>query len=205
MDTDTVKMIQRTLYVIGLLACLAYASIYPSWVGRFYNPDITKPGEYYPGGTFGLKGAVGPRARALIWNPPPAHADDVIHASVRWPWQPVTQHEHIEIDLWPFVRIISLAMIVLGLLVGFSALLLRPGKPDLFIALATSVAFGLILGWIAATGLAMASSGYAPASYYYAIMATCFILGCAFGVFWRFILMPRKHMDELNVGANYTG
>jgi hypothetical protein len=155
---------QRTLYFAGVLVWVLYGALYPTWVGNLYNPayPFEDPGAWHSGGVFGLKGAPIPGfyGRAPIWSPPVAHSDG-IHASVRWPWQPVSQPEHIGIALARLLARCSAGVILLGILLRVANWINPPGKTDLTNSIAWSLSLALIIAWLTIGVLAVFSMGYA--------------------------------------------
>ncbi|MBL9141152.1 MAG: hypothetical protein JNK53_04740 [Phycisphaerae bacterium] len=156
------KAFQRTMYLVGLALCIGFAVLYPSWIGALYNPDPLAPGGYYEGGTFGLSTSGGLLGeRAPVWNPPEP-TSDAIRASVRWPWQPVTAPEHVEVAVTAGVLRLSLCVLVLGYLLWASRYLRAQTNRtrDAFVTMAVCVSLSLSLAWIAIIAIAAVSSGY---------------------------------------------
>jgi len=180
--------------LILLLAWVAWCVIYPTWVGSFYSADGGKPGVWYPGGTFGLKGTQGLGKVAPIWDPPIAHADDVIKAVVRYPWQPITAHEHVEIAMDKFIITTCWGVIALGMLLGFVSRLTSPANPDPFAVVVFWISCGLLLALVACYVIAGLSMGYGPdEESFFWIMISGLVLGITVAVYRLIRRRARPH------------
>lgn len=80
----------KALYIVGLIGWTAFMLLLPPWEGRSY---FGGPGGWGDAGTFGLTTSSAPP-----WDPPTAFGS-AITATVRWPWQPVTNQYYVEFDL----------------------------------------------------------------------------------------------------------
>ena len=138
MDSHTMIAHQRKIYLGGVCLIILSGILFPIWIGRFYMEDfrINHSGNsgnrwdgnrasYAPearqrshtwvsGGMFGLDGT-----NDLVYNIAPIWKSPTkADASLRWPWQSVSQRMHVEIDLQRLLFWRSLGLIILGLFVG---------------------------------------------------------------------------------------
>jgi len=150
----------RTGYVGGLLLWVLYGILFPTWVGRIYNQDFRNPKTWHAGGHFGLQGGDPFYARAPVWSPPTAESD-AIQASVRWPWQRISQHEHVELALASVFARWSVGILVLGFLFCGVTWIRPPERPDALLSIACSVSLSLVIAWLCIFALAAFSMGYA--------------------------------------------
>ncbi len=173
------KTLLRTMYLVGLVLCLGVFVAFPPWFGASYNPDPLVPGGYFEGGTFGLaSGQTHALDRAPVWNPPSPHSD-IIAASVRWPWQPVTNSAHVEVNVTANVLQLSLGIFGLGLLLWtFSALVMKQRR-DAFVAMAATMALAMGAAWMAVVVIAMVSAGFAPVD---SVVLTIMVVAAAGGI-----------------------
>lgn len=144
----------RLVYLLGLLAWVSYSILYPSWVGKSYNKDPIS-GSWLPGGTFGLQ-----EDRAPLWSPPSAYSD-AIQAQVRWPWQSVSEHEHVELRLPAILFKAALGTIISGLVLRVLHRLIAGDQPDRLVCMAWSLSLVLTIALICLFVLGIFSMGYA--------------------------------------------
>jgi hypothetical protein len=176
----------RITYIAGVLIWVLYVALFPTWVGRLYNPEnyFGNPGAWHEGGVFGLQGAPTPGfyGRAPIWSPPAAHGDG-IQASIRWPWQPVSQRAHVEIALGRLLARCSAGIILLGILLRVANWINLLGKPDLTDSIAWSLSLALIIAWVTIGVLAVFSMGYAATDpVVTGVLSAGLVAGSAYGL-----------------------
>ncbi len=162
---------QRKIYLGGVCLILLSGILFPIWIGRSYREDFginhfgdsgnrwdANRASYAPqarhrshtwvsGGMFGWDGTNDVVYNiAPIWKPP-TKAD----ASLRWPWQSVSQRIHVEIDLRSLLFWRSTGLIVLGLFVGGFGWNYPKGNDDMVLLVSGPVTMGSIVGWILGT------------------------------------------------------
>lgn len=153
-------VIQRTLYLVGLVAWVTYVNLYPTWVGRSYHQDMSDPGVADEIGVFGLRGGE-VWVEAPLWDPPKP-SSDAIDAPVRWPGQRVRHSEHVELALANIAARLSLGVLVLGLLLRASTWLITRRQPDGLVSLAWYLSLSLVVSWICMLALAVITMGSLP-------------------------------------------
>ena len=179
-------VIQRTLYLVGLLAWVSYmilnAILNAPWSGRIYNEDVSHPGTFYEGGTFGLRGGSGPTVHAPVWDPPKPFSD-ATNAEVRWPWQPVRKHEHVEIRLVLLASQLSLGILVLGLILRVATWFTVLREPDPVLSVAWSLSLSLLISWLCIWAILVFTAGHGLGDgIFIAIFMLGVVGGCVYGV-----------------------
>lgn len=154
----------RAVCLLCLVITFAWCTklaLHPVWRGSFYNVNSTGFGSqgYYRGGVFALKGGAPAQVSAPIWDPPVPHAD-IIAAVVRWPWQPVTQHEHIEIVMSSLVMNWTFAIITMGAVLRTVWMLFARDTRNCCVTIWWSVTLSLTAGWIGLLILLVATLGF---------------------------------------------
>ncbi len=171
--------IQRTLYLLGLLAWAADAILYPPWSGRLYAPEVTQPETFSQRGTFGLQGPM----RAPLWDPPKP-SSDAIQATVRWPWQPVSERAHVEPSLGGIASRLSVGVLVLGLLLWAWTWVTDQSGPDVVVLFAGSLSLSLVLTWVGLLVIAPFTLGLAlTGGVAVTILGLGMFGGCLYGAF----------------------
>lgn len=148
--------------------CMQIA-LYPSWIGRFHDPIGLGSAGWYSGGVFAVKGGSPAAAVAPIWAPPVPLADN-IPATARWPWQPVRQHEHVEIDVSEWVRSWAFAIITVGAVLGAIQFVYARRTPNRLVSVWGAVTVSLSAAWGGLLGLQVVTSGQAPSGDFEAIL-----------------------------------
>ncbi|MCE9620611.1 MAG: hypothetical protein K8R92_11990 [Planctomycetes bacterium] len=188
-STDRKTLIRRNLYLCLLTIWLVYGAIFPTWTGRFYNPDTPdNPTRWYDGGTFELKEGDGDsvRTKSPIWNPPVPYAEGM-KAPVRWPWQPVEQRANIELDLGALAFRWSFGVIGLGIAFTVWNWIRRTRHPDLILTIAWAAALWQVIAWLGIAVLIAVTAGFgAGTEVILGTLAGAGVAGVVHGVFmWR--------------------
>lgn len=170
------QKLYRWLYLILLVAIVAWYSLYPPWVGRMYHMGLEQPGKWSLHGAFGID-----RQRAPLWNPPgPSGVGN--QYSVRYPWQGVSDSNSVEINLGEVFIKISLAAVLLGLIFGGIHHFKRSSTPDLILQTAWALSLTLLITFLGLFVIVILSSGYGPPnSVSILLIGTAFCLGIAYG------------------------
>ena len=84
-----------------------------------------------------------------------------IHPSVRWPWQPPSQHEHVELALARVFARLSVGILVLGFIFRGVNRISPSEKPDALLSIAWSISLSLVIAWLCIYALAAFTMGYA--------------------------------------------
>jgi len=141
--------IQRTLYLVGLVAWITSVILYPTWIGRYLSQDMSRPGDFHEAGVFGLRGADGFKIKSPIWDPPEPESG-AIPGQVRWPWQRARQDAHVELAMGEQAFRFTLGVLVLGMVLRAGTWLTARGQPDAVVTVAwsLSLALALFLAWL---------------------------------------------------------
>ena len=113
-----------------------------------YAPEARQRSHtWVSGGMFGLDGT-----NDLVYNIAPIWKSPTkADASLRWPWQSVSQRMHVEIDLQRLLFWRSLGLIILGLFVGGFGWNYPKGNDNMVLLVSGPVTMGSIVGWILGT------------------------------------------------------
>lgn len=150
----------RRFYVVGVVIWIAYALLFPTWVGKLYTPDdISAPTIWYDGGVFALRGATDFYKLAPIWSPPTAHSDR-IQCSVRWPWQPAHQRACVEIAVARVVARWSVGLLALGLFVRAVSWGNPSLRSDPILSIASHISLSLVIAWVLLIAIAVLTMFY---------------------------------------------
>jgi hypothetical protein len=167
-------VVQRRLYLVGLLTWASFLVLFPKWKG-----------QCYPHGVFSLPGGGGRYyLRAPLWDPPkPSDADPhdftAQHSVLRWPWEPVSRPDHIELYLVWTAEQFSLGVLALGLVLGACKWLTARREPDIVLSVAWYVSLSLAIAWL---GLGPARSVGVDDDPVIPTLAIATAVGCACGV-----------------------
>lgn len=172
--------------------CLALAAVwclqialYPVWIGRFHNPVGDGSTAWYHGGVFAVKGGNPAAAAAPIWAPPVPYGEN-IPATARWPWQPVTRREHVEIDVSAWVRSWAFAILTVGAVLGAIRFVIDRRTPHRLVTVWWSLTLSLAAAWIGLLGLQVVTSGQAPSGDFdIGVFAIAAVVGVAVGLAWH--------------------
>lgn len=168
--------------------CLALAAVwclqialYPVWIGHFHNPTVDGSTTWI-GGVFAVKGGNPAAATAPLWAPPAPHAEN-IPATARWPWQPVTRREHVEIVVSEWVRSWALAILTVGAVLGAIRFVLDRRTPHRLVTVWWSLSLTLTAAWLGLLGLQIVTSGQAPSGDFdVGVFGIAAIVGVAVGI-----------------------
>lgn len=186
--------ILRTLYFAALIVWVAYSILLPPWIGRIYNRDLHDPEDWQESGTFGLRGANGWTMRAPLWNPPRPHSAAIL-AAVRWPWQSVDQHDHVELEVAGLTSQITLSVLALGVLLRIGHGVVAPGEPDTVVRVAWSLSLSLIIAWLSLLAIGIFTMGFGLTE---PVVVTVLLLGVLGGLLYglsasRWLKTGRRH------------
>ena len=141
---------------VGLVAVVVLLCLCPPWIGRSYH---SSNGDWREGGVFGLQ-----HSQWFILSPPrQINFGGSIHqaATVRWPGQPVSRREHVEIFLRRLVVQMSLAFVFFGLLQAITRARVPPPQRTAFDTLAATMALGIVGAWLALIAIGLFTAGHA--------------------------------------------
>lgn len=175
--------------ILGMMLWVVAGIMFPKWEGRYYNPEsIRNPGHWFPGGSFGLQED---KRFCPIWSPPRAYSPDIA-ATVRWPWQAPSQHNHVEVSVVALAAWIAFGLIFSGIVCRIAAAISPPPKPDALLTLSWTLAMGLVLGFVVSMVLAFFSMGMAPDSLYLTLLLLGAIAGVVTGII--FVQRGKRHL-----------
>jgi hypothetical protein len=179
MKRRTTTLWLRCIYLGGMTLAFAYLLVNAPWQGNSYSNGQAR-------GTFGID-----RYTAPVWDPPRASGQDM-YSVVQWPWESRLSGNVVELSLVSMAAKWSFAAIVLGLICGgWYRRITDPGGPDLLLHLAWSIALMMMIAWPAILTLGAFSAGYAPESFYAAILFVAFVAGVALGL-WNYRRETRR-------------
>ncbi len=126
-------VLQRKIYVSGLIMWLLYVFLFPTWIGYSHSQVVGLECNHAP-----------------IWNAP---------SPIRWPWSIGDQASFAKIAFGRvFVRW-SIGIIFFGLFLGVTSQVYRSKVPDPVISTGLSVTLGLLIAWMFILALGLFSMG----------------------------------------------
>lgn len=170
----------KYVYLIAIGVWIVWCLLNPTGRGVTYYDTVGKDG-WFESGAFGITGSGSSpfHRRSFLWNPP--NPSRTLSASYRWPFQPITQDNVIEISVpWTLGRI-WLGIIMTGLAVGILRRFLNAREHSFVLGIAWCLSLtGLVFVMIAVLFAALSmGAGMDP-------LAECVLaaLSIVAGVYW---------------------
>ncbi len=176
-QAETVRTKAGKVYLWTTGAFLLLVFLVPPWKGFFYNKDVVSP-AWFPGGTFGLDANFAP----VFW-PPRAYSDS-IQATVRYPWQSISAHEHVEVNLPTMAFVLAVGLAALGIVARLWSAAESPGHPEPIVRFAFALAISQLVSILAIFVYALASLFSGDDRFVWIIPLVCGMIGSLVGL-WQ--------------------
>ena len=191
-----ISWLRRMLHlalVLGLAYAVLRVAMSTPWVGVSYMRDVHGSNDWRRTGIFGLDSS-----RSSLWDPPRPHSPS-INASLRWPWQPVSQTGHIEVNLSKVIYESLKRFLLLGLIVGAIYRFFLANQPDVVLQVTWSLTLTELMTTLGLFVIVLLSAGFGPPAFVaYWALGVGVVVGLTLGLrSYRVSLRRRDSLSAL--------